>query len=79
MEDPEVYQNTKVEVVRRGEYLEIKYKTPHLISIKATDRQAIDDEVIRMLRMRSEDGRKYFVQKEVGRIIGVSPKRLCSL
>jgi hypothetical protein len=30
------------------------------------------DELIRMLRMRTEDGRKYFVQKEVGRIIGVS-------
>ena len=35
-------------------------------------KQAIDDEVIRMLKMRTEEGKKYFVQKEVGKIIGVS-------
>ena len=73
MEDREiVYRDVKIEVVKQDEYLEIKYKTPHLIRIKATNRQAIDDEVIRMLRIRTEDGRKYFVQKEVGKIIGVS-------
>ena len=67
-----VYQDVNIEVVKQGEYLELKYKTPHLIRIKAGDRQAIDDEVIRMLRMRSTGGQKYFVQKEVGKIIGVS-------
>ena len=73
MEDQEVvYQDVNIEVVKQGEYLELKYKTPHLIRIKAGDRQAIDDEVIRMLRMRKPGGQKYFVQKEVGKIIGVS-------
>jgi len=73
MEDREVvYQNVNIDVVKRDEYLELNYKTPHLIRIKADDRQAIDDEVIRMLKMRSPEGQKYFVQKEVGRIIGVS-------
>ncbi len=28
--------------------------------------------MIRMVKMRFLDGRKYFVQKEIGRIIGVS-------
>ena len=67
-----VYQDGNIEVVKRDEYLELNYKTPHLIRIKAGDRQAIDDEVIRMLRMRTRDGHRYFLQKEVGRIIGVS-------
>jgi len=73
MEDREVvYKDVNIDVVKRDEYLELNYKTPHLIRIKADDRQAIDDEVIRMLKMRSPEGQKYFVQKEVGRIIGVS-------
>ena len=73
MEDREVvYRDINIEVVKQDEYLELNYKTPHLIRIKTGDRQAIDDEVIRMLRMRSPEGQKYFVQKEVGRIIGVS-------
>ena len=66
-----VYQDVNIEVTKWGEYLELKYKTPYVISIKVSDRQAIDNEVIRMLKMRFLDGRKYFVQKEVGRIIGV--------
>jgi transposase-like protein len=73
MENREVvYQDINIEVVKQGEYLELNYKAPHIICIKAGDRQAIDDEVIRMLKMRTEEGGKYFVQKEVGRIIGVS-------
>ena len=73
MENREVvYQDLNIEVVKQGEFLELRYKTPHVLRIKADDRQAIDDEVIRMLRMRSTEGQKYFVQKEVGKIIGVS-------
>ena len=73
MENPEiVYQDDTIEALRQNEYLELKYKTPHLIRIKTDDRQGIDDEVIRMLRMRSTEGKKYFVQKQVGKIIGVS-------
>jgi hypothetical protein len=73
MEDREVvYKDVNIDVVKRDEYLELNYKTPHLMRIKADDRQAIDDEVIRMLKMRTPEGQKYFVQKEVGRIIGVS-------
>ena len=72
MTDKRVYADDTIEVVKRGEYLELKYKIPHLIRIKVGDTLAIDDEVIRMLRMRTEDGRKYFIQKEVGKVIGVS-------
>ena len=72
MTDKRVFADDTIEVVKRGEYLELKYKIPHLIRIKVGDTLAIDDEVIRMLRMRTEDGRKYFIQKEVGKVIGVS-------
>jgi transposase-like protein/transposase len=72
MTDKRVYADDKMDVVKRGEYLELKYKTPHLIRIKASDTQAIDDEVVRMLKIRTEDGRKYFIQQEVGKVIGVS-------
>ncbi len=73
MEDREVvYRDVNIDVVKQDEHLELNYKTPHLMRIKAGDRQAIDDEVIRMLRMRTPEGKKYFVQKEVGKIIGVS-------
>ncbi|MBW8035939.1 MAG: hypothetical protein FVQ79_09985 [Planctomycetes bacterium] len=73
MEDREVvYQDGNIEVVKQDEYLELNYKTPHLIRIKVGDRQAMDDEVIRMLKMRNPEGQKYFVQKEVGKIIGLS-------
>ena len=43
MQDKGVYADDKIEVVKQGEYLEIKYKTPHLIRIKASNTQAIDD------------------------------------
>ena len=33
---------------------------------------AVDNEVIRMLQMKDKDSKKYFIQKEVGKIIGVS-------
>jgi len=72
MTDKRIYSDAKIDVVKQGEYLELKYKTPHLIRIKASDKQGIDDEVIRMLKMRIPGGSKYFVQQEVGKIIGVS-------
>ena len=72
MTDNKIYSDAKIDVVKRGEYLELKYKMPHLIRIKVGDRQAIDDEVIRMLKMRAPGGSKYFMQREVGKIIGVS-------
>ena len=68
----EIYRDEKVEVFRQGQELVVKFTKPHVLRLPATDRQAIDNEVIRMLRMRTEDGRKYLVQKEAGKIIGVS-------
>ena len=66
------YQDEKVEAFRKGEDLIILYTRPHMLRIPVTDRQAVDDEVIRMLKMRTAYGHKYFIQEEVGKIIGVS-------
>jgi hypothetical protein len=67
-----IYRDEKVEVFREGEYLVLMFTQPHVLRIPIQDRQAIDDEVIRMLKMRTPVGSKYFVQQEVGKIIGVS-------
>ena len=67
-----IYRDEKVEVLREGEDLVLKFSTPHVMRIPVTDRQAVDDEVIRMIKMRTVEGGKYFVQEQVGKIIGVS-------
>lgn len=68
----QIYQNDRVEVSKDDKYLEIKYLNPHIIKIAIDDKMAIDNEVIRMIKMRDEAGGKYFVQKEIGKVIGVS-------
>jgi len=67
-----IYHGEKVEAFRQGEDLVVLYTRPHMLRIPVTDLQAIDDEVIRMLKMRSPFDHKYFIQEEVGKIIGVS-------
>lgn len=67
-----IYHDEKVEAFRQGEDLIVLYTRPHMLRIPVTDRQAIDNEVIRMLKMRTGYGHKYFIQEEVGKIIGVS-------
>jgi transposase-like protein len=67
-----VYEDHRIQATRTGEYLRLWYKQPHVIRIKVGDRQAVDDEVIHMLRMRTASGQKYLLQKQAGAIIGVS-------
>jgi len=71
-ENQRIYQDEKVEAFRQGEDLIVLYTRPHMLRIPATDRQTINDEAIRMLKMRTLEHHKYFVQEEVGKIIGVS-------
>ena len=73
MADAEVvYRDEKVEALRTGQHLLVRFLKPHTLRIPLGDRKAVDDEVIRMIKMRSAEGRKYFVQAEIGRLIGVS-------
>lgn len=71
-ETKKVYENERVQVFKGQEYLFLFFKQPHRLRIKVNDRQAIDDEVIRMLRMCTTEGKRYFAQAVVGKIIGVS-------
>jgi len=71
-EEQIIYRDEKVEVFRQEEDLILIYKESHILRINSKDRQAIDDEVVRMIKMRTEEEKKYFNQKEIGRIIGVS-------
>ena len=50
-----IFSNEGIEVYKNTEYLELNYKTPHTIRIKLTDRQEIDNEVVRMLKMKTEN------------------------
>jgi hypothetical protein len=72
MEDQTLFVNQKIEAVRCGSHVELHYRQPHVTRIDAADRQAVDDEVLRMLRMRTREGVKYVTQEVVGEIIGVS-------
>jgi len=67
-----IYRDEKVEVFREGENLVLRFTQPHVLRIPVQDRQAIDDEAIRMLKIQTEEDKKYFTQQEVGKIIGVS-------
>ena len=67
-----VFQDDRIEVSRQDQELLLLYKKPHILRIDLGDRQAVDDEVIRMLRMRTACDKRFLLQKEVGKIIGVS-------
>jgi len=72
MESKLIFRNRFVEAYRDNENLLIRYALPHVLRIPVGDRQAVDDEVIRMLRIDDAEGNKCLVQREVGEIIGVS-------
>ena len=72
IENDVILDDERIKVEKQGDYLAIKYKTSYTIKIDSTNRQEIDNEVIRMLRIETQPNKKLFLQKEVGRIIGVS-------
>ena len=53
-----IYRDKKVEAFREGEDLVLMFTQPHVLRIPIQDRQAIDDEVVHMLKMRTEEGGK---------------------
>jgi transcriptional regulator with XRE-family HTH domain len=72
MEQDTVYEDDMIEVVRGKDNLVLKYKKPHSLTISADDKSEIDSEVVRMIKMRDEDGKKCLTQDQIGKIIGVS-------
>jgi hypothetical protein len=72
MEQRRIFEDEKIEVVRENDRLVLRYKEPHTVSIPAESKGEVDCEVVRMIKMRTEDGKKYLTQEQIGRIIGVS-------
>jgi len=72
MEQETVYEDDSIEVIRQRDNLVLKYRTPHSVTIAADDKCEIDSEVVRMIKMRDADGKKYLTQEQIGKIIGVS-------
>ena len=72
MEQECVYKDEKIEVLRRGKRLVVTYKVPHTITINSENKCDIDNEVVRMIKSRTDDGKKYLTQEQIGKIIGVS-------
>ena len=72
MEQQCIYEDERIEVIRKGNKLVITYKEPHTVSINTENKCEIDSEVVRMIKMLTDDGRKYLTQEQIGKIIGVS-------
>jgi len=72
MEQQCIYEDERIEVIRKGNRLVVTYKEPHTVSFNTENKSEIDSEVVRMIKMRTDDGRKYLTQEQIGKIIGVS-------
>ena len=72
MEQQTVYEDNRIEVVREKDNLVLNYKQSHSVTIPAEDKSEIDSEVVRMIKMRDAEGKKYLTQEQIGKIIGVS-------
>jgi hypothetical protein len=67
-----VHKDDMVEVTKESNHYILNYLQPHTIKIDINDKVAVDDEIIRMLRIRTEDNKKYFVQKTIGTLFNLS-------
>ena len=67
-----VHKDDMVEVTKESNHYILNYLQPHTIKIDINDKVAVDDEIIRMLRIRTEDNKKYFAQKTIGTLFNLS-------
>jgi len=67
-----VHKDDMVEVTKEKNHFILNYLQPHTIKIDINDKGAVDDEIIRMLKIRTEDNKKYFVQKTIGTLFNLS-------
>ena len=67
-----VFEDDSVRATVKDDNLEILYKKSNKITLDKNDRKDIDNELIRMLRLRSEDDKKFITQEKIGKIFGIS-------
>ncbi len=67
-----IFEDESVKAIDNGETLEIIYKKPSKISLNKNDRKDLDNELIRMLRLKTEDNKKFITQEKIGKIFSLS-------
>jgi transposase-like protein len=67
-----IYKDDRIQATRESNDLYLTYLKAHSIKIDINDKVAIDDEIIRMLKLRTKDNKKYFVQQTIGKIMNLS-------
>jgi len=67
-----ILDNDKILAKQNDEYIVIQYKIPYTLKIALDNQQDIDSEIIRMLKMKTQDEKKIFLQKDVGEIMNLS-------
>jgi transposase-like protein len=66
------YSDEKIEVYKNNNQIKICYQQPHTIILNSTDHKDIDNEIIRLLRIRTVENKKLFLQKDIGKLFGLS-------
>ena len=72
MDEDIVFEDDSVKATEKDDNLEILYKKPNKITLDKNDRKDMDNELIRMLRLRLEDDKKFITQEKIGKIFGIS-------
>ena len=67
-----VFEDDSVKATEKDDNIEILYKKPNKITLDKNDRKDMDNELIRMLRLRLEDDKKFITQEKIGKIFGIS-------
>ena len=72
MNNKVVFEDDSIKASEQENNLEILYKKPNKMLLDKNDRKDMDNELIRMLRLKSEDGKKFITQDKIGKIFGIS-------
>jgi len=67
-----VFEDETIKTTEYDDNLEILYKKPNKITLNKNDRKDLDNELIRMLRLKTEDDKKFITQEKIGKIFNIS-------
>ncbi len=66
------FEDENIRAIDKEDTLEIIYKRPNKITLNKNDRKDLDNELVRMLRLKTEDDKKFITQEKIGKIFGLS-------
>lgn len=76
MSDELIFTDHRISVFKKGDLLKLFYHIPHSITLNIKDHMDMDNEIIRILRVKTEDNKKIFIQKDVSKIVGISTQMI---